>query len=405
MPSSLSRSPSQDRRSRRQSRRHMHSPSRARGSRGRSRPPRQHSKSRSTSPSAPPPKRCRFFETAELHRVGAHHARTVNAFANFRAVLIAGYTRDPQRGDDEYTDQENCLLDEYMELCKRLPALHDALTQGGQVEIDNIAAELSSGASNARGTDVKTIKSALVDWGDWDPPYKPKDRHSLGFQHPQFGALLCPATMDWSDSEERLSLQNGTTKVTVEDFGRFFFPNNEPPRVPVDFPETFARSELGVQAGRAIFRGPSSSTGDDPVGHRSGNAQLNNMCEATIPAIAWPLTLVTHAISSNTVFTALSTGGFNYRTFYNNITKSIYGFDAEDRANLLAWWTGRVFGGMEPKMVKATCNGKPRETMLEKLKAATAQRKRAKAAARATGSAPVGASPGGTTPSTSALDD
>ncbi len=55
---------------------------------------------------------------------------------------------------------------------------------------------------NVRSTDISTLKKAMKESREWDPPFKVFERHQLGFHHPQLGRLICPITLDW-DAEER----------------------------------------------------------------------------------------------------------------------------------------------------------------------------------------------------------
>ena len=66
--------------------------------------------------------------------------------------------------------------------------------------------QLQKGISCARSDDTKSLKGAIIDWlkpqGEvLNPPLARNVKHDRGFNHEATGALLCPATLDWSDPE------------------------------------------------------------------------------------------------------------------------------------------------------------------------------------------------------------
>ena len=66
--------------------------------------------------------------------------------------------------------------------------------------------KLSKGASGARGDDTKSLKGAVLDWitprgQSLVPPLSRNIKIDRGFNHERTGALLCPAGLDWSNSE------------------------------------------------------------------------------------------------------------------------------------------------------------------------------------------------------------
>lgn len=65
---------------------------------------------------------------------------------------------------------------------------------------------MQSGAQSARSDDTKTLKGGILDWivppgGSTTPALIRNRKVNRGFKHDITGALLCPAGMDWSDSE------------------------------------------------------------------------------------------------------------------------------------------------------------------------------------------------------------
>ncbi|KAG1816964.1 hypothetical protein DFJ58DRAFT_673489, partial [Suillus subalutaceus] len=61
-------------------------------------------------------------------------------------------------------------------------------------------------AAAARGEDTKSLKPVIIDWiapaGEpVVPPLPWNSKTSRGFNHPLTGCLLCPAELDWDDTE------------------------------------------------------------------------------------------------------------------------------------------------------------------------------------------------------------
>ena len=66
--------------------------------------------------------------------------------------------------------------------------------------------KLSKGASGARGDDTKSLKGAVLDWitlrgQSLVPPLARSVKVDHSFHHKCTGALLCPAGLDWFNSE------------------------------------------------------------------------------------------------------------------------------------------------------------------------------------------------------------
>src|SRR5262245_15723464 len=66
--------------------------------------------------------------------------------------------------------------------------------------------KLQKGVSGARSDDTKSLKGPILDWivphgQSLNPPLSRNVKVDRGFHHERTGALLCPAGMDWSDTE------------------------------------------------------------------------------------------------------------------------------------------------------------------------------------------------------------
>ena len=66
--------------------------------------------------------------------------------------------------------------------------------------------KIQRGACNARSDDTKSLKSAVLDWitprgQPLNPPLARNMKTDRGFHHERTGALLCPAGIDWSNTQ------------------------------------------------------------------------------------------------------------------------------------------------------------------------------------------------------------
>ena len=66
--------------------------------------------------------------------------------------------------------------------------------------------QIQKGVSCARSDDTKSMKGAVLDWITprgiaLNPPLSRSVKTNRGYHHNATGALLCPAGLDWSDSE------------------------------------------------------------------------------------------------------------------------------------------------------------------------------------------------------------
>ena len=66
--------------------------------------------------------------------------------------------------------------------------------------------QIQKGANGARADDTKGMKSPIIDWitpkSQSLTPHIPHNvKSSRGFNHDRTGALLCPAGLDWNNTE------------------------------------------------------------------------------------------------------------------------------------------------------------------------------------------------------------
>ncbi|EGO04597.1 hypothetical protein SERLA73DRAFT_35493, partial [Serpula lacrymans var. lacrymans S7.3] len=120
---------------------------------------------------------------------------------------------------------------------------------------------IQRGASSARSDDTKSLKGVVLDWitprGELLHPclsWNIKTDH--GFNYERTGKLLCPAGLNWSNSEIKHKLRNGEMLVSGDQWPVFLYHgyiyNAEDP-----WQELFW-SFILVSAYKHIFTSPSS---------------------------------------------------------------------------------------------------------------------------------------------------
>jgi hypothetical protein len=105
-----------------------------------------------------------------------------------------------------------------------IPGLEDRLVEGSNEDVVHIAelvhpffqshhfaymalfAQIQKGSSSARADDTKSLKGAILDWitprgQPLSPPLARNVKTDRGFHHERTGALLCPAGLDWANTE------------------------------------------------------------------------------------------------------------------------------------------------------------------------------------------------------------
>ena len=66
--------------------------------------------------------------------------------------------------------------------------------------------KIQKGISSARSDDTKSLKGVVLDWitprdKPLSPPLSRNVKTTRGYHHLRTGALLCPAGLDWNDTE------------------------------------------------------------------------------------------------------------------------------------------------------------------------------------------------------------
>ncbi|KAG2741807.1 hypothetical protein P692DRAFT_20751236, partial [Suillus brevipes Sb2] len=235
---------------------------------------------------------------------------TVHAPCNFQALFTNGLSRMGELADPP---EENFTA-EY------LIFLGERLMQGGNDEVDAVAELLTKGASGARGDDTKSLKGSVLDWitpkgQNLIPPLARNVKVDRGFHHERTGALLCPAGLDWSNSETKAKLKSGEIIVTGDQWPLFLYADYH--YDPEDPWNGLFRSVLLVCAYRHVFTSPSSMD-KEPRATRSGNARIHGMTRVTLPSIAYIATQIRFALTSSPVFSRTDTVTDSER-FYSSV--------------------------------------------------------------------------------------
>jgi hypothetical protein len=87
-----------------------------------------------------------------------------------------------------------------------------------------IVLELRKGMSGARSDDTKSLKGPILDWivphgQTLLPPLARNIKTDRGFHHERTGSLLCPAGMDWSDTEYIIDLHVRNFLILIQNVG------------------------------------------------------------------------------------------------------------------------------------------------------------------------------------------
>ncbi|KAG1736914.1 uncharacterized protein EDB91DRAFT_1237997 [Suillus paluster] len=198
-------------------------------------------------------------------------------------------------------------------LCNYPSLLTNGILRLEQMEdtpLEDFSAErIGKGAAGARGDDMKTLKSAILDWislrGEAiQPPLHRNSKVDRGFNHELTGSLLCPTRLDWSDSQTKENLRSGKLLVCGDQWPVFLYSHHTyKPEDPVAY--------------KHVFTSP-SSVDKEPKATQSGNARLHGMKSVTIASIAYIATQVQFALSSSSVFSRTNTTT-DLETFYHSL--------------------------------------------------------------------------------------
>ncbi|KAG1760224.1 hypothetical protein EV702DRAFT_1183519 [Suillus placidus] len=272
---------------------------------------------------------------------GRHFGRTVFALCNYPSLLTNGILRLEQMEDtslEEFSAEERREHGVFEHLLDSYPGLLERLKNGSEEEILHVEELIGKGAAGARGDDMKTLKSVILDWicpkGEViQPPLHRNSKIDRGFNHELTGSLLCPAGLNWNDS-------HGETLVCGDQWPIFLYAHQT--YDPEDPWCGLLRSRLLVSAYKHVFMSL-SSVDREPKATRSGNAHLHGMNSVTIASIAYIATQVQFALTSSSVFsrTDMVTDS---EMFYHSLLDLLEDTDESKEVDeLLVWWNHQVF--------------------------------------------------------------
>ncbi|KAG2058510.1 hypothetical protein BDR06DRAFT_980373 [Suillus hirtellus] len=265
---------------------------------------------------------------------GRHFGCTVFALCNFPALLTAGILRLEELQDSSIEDYPADIRQEhgvFMNVIDSYPGLLDRLMRGEEEDIIHVG-EL-------------TLKSAILEWlvprgQAVIPPLSRNIKSDHGFNHEVTGALLCPAGLDWSDTETKQSLKSSETAICGDQWPMFLYAGYR--YDPEDPWKGLLQSEILIFGFKHVFTSP-SSVDKEPKATCSGNASLHGMKSVTPGSLAYIATQVRFSLSSSSVFSCTDTVT-DSENFYHSILDLLEDPDeSEEVADLMTWWTHHIF--------------------------------------------------------------
>ncbi|KAH7917216.1 hypothetical protein BV22DRAFT_1108609 [Leucogyrophana mollusca] len=279
---------------------------------------------------------------------GRHFGRAIHAFCNIQTLIVNGLLRMSERmnePDESLTAEERREHMVFRELLRQVPGLEKRMMESSEEDVIIIAELIQKGANGARADDTKGIKSAVVDWitpkGQALNPHIHRNvKSGRGFNHERTGALLCPAGLDWSNTEIKAKLVNGQIQVAGDQWPLMLYANYS---YDAEDPwNGLLRSGLLVNAFKHTFTSP-SSVDQEPKATRSGNARIHGMRSVTKPSIAYIATQVRFALTSAQVFSRTDHVTDSER-FYNSILELLEDPEEKDEVDqLMTWWNRQIF--------------------------------------------------------------
>ncbi|KAI0258073.1 hypothetical protein BC834DRAFT_975642 [Gloeopeniophorella convolvens] len=252
-----------------------------------------------------------------------------------------GTLSERYKGNDAYfleLEERNRKL--FRVLLYVVPDLIDQCHKCGPSGPRRIGEALDGGRRQIHSNIVRMVQRSILDWHDWDGDMSEVvDKANRGFNHAEFGRLLCPASYNWNDEKVRLGLQTNDKEYPVgaSDWPAFMW--EDPRNIDTDqLLKGFLRGQLIVK-----HSVPSS---EYPNGNQPKPRNLKYpIREVTFGIVTYAATIVRFALSSEpTFYPGGSDGKWPYQKFYTSIMAIITAMDPEDRKELKEWWNLQVFG-------------------------------------------------------------
>ncbi|KAH9917800.1 hypothetical protein B0H21DRAFT_827680 [Amylocystis lapponica] len=307
-----------------------------------------------------PPKKAKS-NTHPLTHNGTAFVIMGDMWRHFQTIIDTGYDGiNRYSPDDTLPYRTRKMIELYKLLIKIAPSIPNELSSRGPQGSMQIAKLLEKGRAQQRSTDMFAIKSAIFKWHHFEPPVHIEAKHLRGFNHPQFGRMLCPAGYDWNDSKVREALCNGSKAYPAgsTDWPVFLWENEHVDND--DLHVGFLRSTWIVKALQYILLGPSaanpkndneSDTTKNKANRsrsRKPRASIHGLRRITTGAIAYGAAQAsTEFLGNNLEIFGVgdSAGKFNYGKFHHSLVKEMdEGMQPAEREGLLDWYTNLVLG-------------------------------------------------------------
>ncbi|KAF9232356.1 hypothetical protein BU15DRAFT_90680 [Melanogaster broomeanus] len=263
---------------------------------------------------------------------GRHFGRAVHAFCNVQTLITNGLMFMGDESNEGLTAADRKEYAVFRELLRMVPGLEARLMASAEEAVVHIADLIQKGANGARADDTKGMKSAVVDWitpkGQALNPHIPRNRT---------GALLCPAGLDWGNSEIKSKLESGQIQAAGDQWPVLLYANYT-----YDAEDPWNGLLLQRIACFCELRN-FCSVDQEPKATRSGNARIHGMRFVTKASIAYVATQVRFALTSAQVFSRTDLVTDSER-FYDSILELLD--DPQEKGEvdqLLTWWNRQVF--------------------------------------------------------------
>ncbi|KAF7975056.1 hypothetical protein HWV62_10555 [Athelia sp. TMB] len=317
--------------------------------------------------------------------VGRHFGRTVSTVVNMKALITEGIARAVRLEDHEVEFDDLDLAEQrehgvFTQLLAAVPDLFKRWEQSDEAGA-HLCDMIQKGIASSRSEDTKSLKGVILDWiitpgQPVNPPLLRHTKYDRGYNHHITGRLLCPANMDWSDSNVVEGLRSGSTRLLGVHWPLFLYENHEYNRE--DPWKGLFKGKLLVRAYKHVFTSPSSANNEEAKATRSGNARIHGMSKVTLASIAYVATQVRFALSSHNTFARTNCVTETEQFFHTCMDLFLDRRELAEINGLLLWWNTKVF----PAYFSAEMPI-PDDTPLARIRAKRDAEEAAKAAAEA----------------------
>ncbi|TBU38657.1 hypothetical protein BD309DRAFT_1083910 [Dichomitus squalens] len=274
--------------------------------------------------------------TDPLVQKGAMFGLIGDLFRDFAHIINFGLAASPDADPQHQSFSERRDLELFQTLKHCVPNLVQLIAEGGPLEVDRIAGLLDKGRSSLRGTDIHTIKKAVASWRPFNPPIHGDNKDIRGFNHPECGALICPAHLDWEDPAIQAALRNATGEhsIAVPNFFKGLWRRTDVVITKRNKWDGFCENELLCAALRTSLYGQQAAllAPGVRIAARRPRAQTYRIRTITTGCIAYAAVMDTFSVNG-------FNNKYNYEKLYQLIVTAIdTGMPKDRRQALFAWW-------------------------------------------------------------------